>query len=113
MNIVDNDNAESFFGGNSRQLNLQQQRERGETTAAYEIGHMMGFRSSHSDITYFTDDGHYGPVIPLMYSGGDHADGLNQRVRTGADVKGLYIWNNKWEGDGYLGEDINNIIYDK
>ncbi len=112
MNVVDQDGAESFFKGNSRQLNLQMQRERAQTTAAHEIGHMMGFRSSDpDDNTHFTDNSNFFGILPLMYSGKN--PNLDQRVRTVADVQGLNIWQNKWQGDGYLGEEINSIIYEK
>lgn len=116
MNIIDQDGASSFFEGNSGQLNLQMDRERGNTTSAHEIGHMMGFRSPDAnDETHTTDQmlqGTYNGVLPLMYSGGDYFDNLGQRTRTSADVQWLNIWQNKWQGDGYLGEDINNVIYD-
>ena len=113
MNIVNDDESGSFFEGNSGQLNLQMHNERGETTGAHEIGHMMGFRGPDShDNTHIKDGNVNGNVLPLMYSDADYIDRLDQRVRTKADVKGLNIWSNKWEGDGYLGEKNNNIIYD-
>lgn len=103
----------SFFEGNSGVLNLLQNSERGFTTGAHEIGHMMGFSSQYTDNTHLTDEfmqEGFNVTIPIMYSGGTFTNQLDQRVRTSADVQGLNIWNAVWEGNGYIGESINNEI---
>lgn len=117
MRVVDEEGAASFFGGNSGQLNLEMNRDRGGTTVAHEIGHMMGYRDEDpDDCTHTTDmllDKFYNGVLPLMYSGGGHSDQLDERVRTERDVMGLDVWGNWVHNGGFMGEPLNNIIYEQ
>ena len=48
-----------------------------------------------------------------MYSGGAHSGELDERVRTEKDVMGLDIWGNWVHNNGFMGEALNNLIYEQ
>lgn len=123
LKVVDTDPTSdpSMFEGNSGVLNLVQNANSDFTTAAHEIGHMLGFNSGFSDDpTHFTDQALEnismdnqnltGNAIPIMYSGGDFVNQRGARTRTTADVQGLglsRVLNNK---TNYIGNNMTNII---
>ena len=120
LQVIEGGGAEnSFFKGNSGVLSLSQNESTGLTTAAHEVGHMMGFSSqtvpNMGDNTHFNDaslPAMPGGALPLMYSGGGQINNRDTRVRTTADVQGLNIGSILDSDNRYIGEEMTNTIYD-